>query len=47
MNGGGNVLGPTLLALTIPAFVAVIFVAVRSSFDGDLNVKRVVRGDFR
>ncbi len=48
-NGGGNptTLGPTLVALSIPAALAVVFVTVRSSMRGDLNVNRVVRGDIR
>ena len=42
-SGGGNSLGPTIVALTIPAAIAVVFVLVRSSMRGDINVKRVLK----
>ena len=42
-GGGGNSIGPTVVALTIPAAVAVVFVLVRSSMRGDINVKRVLK----
>ena len=42
-SGGGSSLGPTIVALTIPAAIAVVFVLVRSSVRGDINVKRVLK----
>ena len=42
-NGDGNALGPTIVALTIPAAIAVVFVIVRSSMRGDIKVKRVLK----
>ena len=42
-SGGGSSLGPTIVALTIPAAIAVVFVLVRSSMRGDINVKRVLK----
>ena len=46
-SGGGNSLGPTIVALTIPAAIAVVFVLVRSSVRGDINVKRVLKERIR
>ena len=43
LGGGGSSLGPTIVALTIPAAIAVVFVLVRSSMRGDINVKRVLK----